>query len=55
MALTMKTKRVKTTTTTRRTKTNKSRKRVEQTQEKAMMGNEKLAGQRSLNTNCAII
>ena len=52
MALTMKTKRVKTTTTTT---TNKSRKRVEQTQEKAMMGNEKLAGQRSLNTNCAII
>lgn len=51
MALTMKTKRVKTTTTT----TNKSRKRVEQTQEKAMMGNEKLARQRSLIAYCAII
>lgn len=51
MALTMKTKRVKTTTTT----TNKSRKREEQTQEKAMMGNEKLARQRSLIANCAII
>ena len=52
MALTMKTKRVKTTTTTT---TNKSRKRIEQTQEKAIMGNEKLAGQRSLNANCGII
>ena len=54
MALTMKTKRVKTTTTTTTT-TNKSRKREEQTQEKAMMGNEKLARQRSLIANCAII
>ena len=54
MALTMKTKRVKTTTTTTTT-TNKSRKRIEQTQEKAIMGNEKLAGQRSLNANCGII